>query len=102
MVMSSGETPADFNVLGGWRRTFLHIPQQKHRKAKETVETSLFFFFFSKKESPEVYSVRNIATFGQTEVELTQLVVDGVKLLIAMEKRLQASADIHELLPSHK
>ncbi|KAG7455558.1 creatine kinase M-type-like [Solea senegalensis] len=53
-------------------------------------------------ESSEVYVLSNTATFGPSEVELTQLVVDGVKLLIAMEKRLEEVRDIEELVPAQK
>lgn len=53
-------------------------------------------------ESPELYHVSNVATFGVSEVVLTQLVVDGVKLLIAMEKRLEGGRDIDELVPAQK
>ncbi|KAG7460554.1 creatine kinase M-type-like [Solea senegalensis] len=53
-------------------------------------------------ESSEVYVLSNAATFGPSEVELTQLVVDGVKLLIAMEKRLEEVRDIEELVPAQK
>ena len=44
----------------------------------------------------------NIATFGLSEVGVTQLVVDGVKLLIAMEKKLEDAGDIDELVPTQK
>ncbi|KAI3352683.1 hypothetical protein L3Q82_020145 [Scortum barcoo] len=53
-------------------------------------------------ESPSLYCVSNTATFGVSEVGLTQLVVDGVKLLVAMEKRLKAHGDIDELVPAQK
>ncbi|XP_035493835.1 zgc:172076 isoform X2 [Scophthalmus maximus] len=53
-------------------------------------------------ESSVLYVVSNAATFGPSEVELTQLVVDGVKLLVAMEKRLEVDGDIDELVPTQK
>lgn len=53
-------------------------------------------------ESPATHRVSNVATFGLSEAGLTQLVVDGVKLLIAMEKRLEGGQDIDELVPSQK
>lgn len=63
-------------------------------------------FKFSKSfhfpDSPELYNIGNMATFGLTEVALTQLVVDGVKLLIIMEKRLEGSLSIDELVPAQK
>ncbi|XP_041839042.1 zgc:172076 [Melanotaenia boesemani] len=56
----------------------------------------------NKTESLTVYRVSNAITFGLSEVELTQLVVDGVKLLITMEKRLEADQDIDKLVPTQK
>ena len=53
-------------------------------------------------ESPALYCVSNMATFGPSEVELTQVVVDGVKLLIAMEKRLEGGGDIDDIVPTQK
>ncbi|KAK2918441.1 hypothetical protein Q8A73_002812 [Channa argus] len=53
-------------------------------------------------ESPALYRVSNAATFGLSEVVLTQQLVDGAKLLIAMEKRLEANGDIDELVPTQK
>lgn len=44
----------------------------------------------------------NAGTFGESEVALTQLVVDGVKLLVNMEKILEKNGDIDELVPSQK
>ncbi|XP_072239651.1 creatine kinase M-type [Leuresthes tenuis] len=55
-----------------------------------------------KTDSPTLYHVSSAATFGPNEVELTQLVVDAVKLLIAMEKRLERDIDIDELVPTQK
>ncbi|RVE76616.1 hypothetical protein OJAV_G00010390 [Oryzias javanicus] len=93
-------SPAD---VGTGLKVSVHLKLQllpKHKRLPDVLKR--LKICMEETESPEVYSVRNSRTFGQTEVELTQLVVDGVKLLIAMEKRLQACADIHELLPSHK
>lgn len=44
----------------------------------------------------------NVATFGMSEVGVAQLVVDGVKLIIAMEKRLEVGGDIDHLVPTQK
>ncbi|XP_024145798.1 zgc:172076 [Oryzias melastigma] len=93
-------SPAD---VGTGLKVSIHLKLQllpKHKRLPDVLKR--LKISMEKTESPEVYRVTNSRTFGQTEVELTQLVVDGVKLLIAMEKRLQACADIHELLPSHK
>ncbi|XP_036373180.1 creatine kinase M-type-like [Megalops cyprinoides] len=54
-------------------------------------------------ESSGVYKVYNIPTIGFTEVELMQLLVDGVKLLIVMEKKLQEpDGSIDHLVPAQK
>uniref|UniRef100_UPI003D7D4BCD zgc:172076 n=1 Tax=Danio rerio TaxID=7955 RepID=UPI003D7D4BCD len=51
---------------------------------------------------PGVYKISNLQTIGVTEVGLTQLVVDGVKLLIRMEKRLENNGGIDDLVPAQK
>ncbi|XP_039513129.1 zgc:172076 isoform X2 [Pimephales promelas] len=51
---------------------------------------------------PGVYKISNLQTIGLTEVVLTQLVVDGVKLLIRMEKRLKNNSGIEDLVPTRK
>ncbi|KAM9313579.1 creatine kinase M-type [Pholidichthys leucotaenia] len=56
----------------------------------------------SKEGDWQVCNVSNEPTFGLSEVELAQLVVDGVKLLINMEKRLEANDGIDNLIPAHK
>lgn len=70
----------------------------KQDNRTHTLRFKLTFF----PESPVLYCVSNAATFGLSEVVLTQLVVDGVKLLIAMEKRLEDNQDIDELVPTQK
>ena len=47
----------------------------------------------------EVYNISNAQTIGLDEVGFTQLVVDGVKLLIRMEKRLEGEEKIDDLVP---
>ncbi|KAG9266420.1 creatine kinase, testis isozyme-like [Astyanax mexicanus] len=49
-----------------------------------------------------MHKVSNQQTIGLTEVELTQLVVDGVKLLIRIEKRLENNGGIDDLVPAQK
>lgn len=44
----------------------------------------------------------NTPTIGFSEVGVVQLVVDGVKLLIRMEKRLENHGGIDDLVPTHK
>ncbi|KAI4832235.1 hypothetical protein KUCAC02_015209 [Chaenocephalus aceratus] len=51
---------------------------------------------------PSAVLCEQLVTFGLSEVGLTQLVVDGVKLLIAMEKRLEVNGDIEGLIPAQR
>ena len=46
-----------------------------------------------------VYDISNADRLGYSEVELVQGVVDGVKLLIEMEKRLEQGKGIDDLMP---
>ncbi|KAJ8250497.1 hypothetical protein COCON_G00224190 [Conger conger] len=53
--------------------------------------------------SSRVFKVSNAHTIGFTEVELVQMLVDGVKLLIRMEKALEdPEGSIHHLVPAQK
>ena len=47
-----------------------------------------------------VFDISNADRLGFSEVELVQKVIDGVKLLIQMEKALEASETIDSLIPS--
>ncbi|KFP90354.1 Creatine kinase B-type [Apaloderma vittatum] len=49
-----------------------------------------------------VFDVSNADRLGFSEVELVQMVVDGVKLLIEMEKRLENGQSIDDLMPDQK
>ncbi|NXP63062.1 KCRB kinase, partial [Chloropsis cyanopogon] len=49
-----------------------------------------------------VFDVSNADRLGFSEVELVQMVVDGVKLLIEMEKRLEQGQSIDDLMPAQK
>ncbi|NXJ08639.1 KCRB kinase, partial [Odontophorus gujanensis] len=49
-----------------------------------------------------VFDVSNADRLGFSEVELVQMVVDGVKLLIEMEKRLEKGQSIDDLMPAQK
>ncbi|XP_023138140.2 zgc:172076 isoform X1 [Amphiprion ocellaris] len=75
-----------------------HLP--KHKRLQDILKR--LRIRMDKTESPVLYRVSNVATFGQTEVALTQLMVDGVKLLITMETRLEVRGDIDELVPTQK
>ncbi|EPQ01490.1 Creatine kinase B-type [Myotis brandtii] len=49
-----------------------------------------------------VFDISNADRLGFSEVELVQMVVDGVKLLIEMEKRLEQGQAIDDLIPAQK
>nr|XP_056707017.1 creatine kinase B-type isoform X1 [Euleptes europaea] len=49
-----------------------------------------------------VFDVSNADRLGFSEVELVQMVVDGVKLLIEMEKCLEKGKSIDDLIPAQK
>lgn len=49
-----------------------------------------------------VYDISNADRLGFSEVELVQFMVDGVKLLIVMEKRLEKGESIDDIMPSQK
>ncbi|OCT64934.1 hypothetical protein XELAEV_18041172mg [Xenopus laevis] len=49
-----------------------------------------------------VFDVSNADRLGFSEVELVQTVVDGVKLLVEMEKRLEKGESIDDLIPTQK
>ncbi len=49
-----------------------------------------------------VFDISNADRLGFSEVELVQMVVDGVKLLVDMEKRLEAGQSIDDLMPEQK
>ncbi|NXT33356.1 KCRB kinase, partial [Pelecanoides urinatrix] len=49
-----------------------------------------------------VFDVSNADRLGFSEVELVQMVVDGVKLLTEMEKRLEKGQSIDDLIPAQK
>eukprot|EP00058_Branchiostoma_floridae_P001932 XP_002587420.1 hypothetical protein BRAFLDRAFT_115917 [Branchiostoma floridae] len=46
-----------------------------------------------------IFDISNTDRLGFSEVELVQKVVDGVKLLVEMEKRLEKKKDIGDLIP---
>lgn len=47
-----------------------------------------------------MFDISNLDRLGFSEVELVQKVIDGVNLLIAMEKRLDNNRPINDLVPS--
>ncbi|XP_050926910.1 zgc:172076 isoform X2 [Lates calcarifer] len=93
-------SPAD---VGTGLRIRVHLKLQhlpKHKRLQDVLKR--LRICMDRTESSALYVVSNAATIGLSEVELTQLVVDGVKLLIAMEKRLEVDRDIDELVPTQK
>ncbi|XP_028252685.1 creatine kinase B-type [Parambassis ranga] len=49
-----------------------------------------------------VFDISNADRLGFSEVELVQMVVDGVNLLVDMEKRLEGGDSIDDLMPEQK
>ncbi|XP_038641955.1 creatine kinase M-type [Scyliorhinus canicula] len=49
-----------------------------------------------------VYDISNADRLGFSEVEQVQMVVDGVKLMIEMEKHLEKGKSIDDLMPAQK
>ncbi|KAM7376396.1 hypothetical protein PAMP_006132 [Pampus punctatissimus] len=49
-----------------------------------------------------VFDISNADRLGFSEVELVQMVVDGVKLLVEMEKKLEKGQSIDDLMPAQK
>uniref|UniRef100_A0A672ZSQ3 creatine kinase n=1 Tax=Sphaeramia orbicularis TaxID=375764 RepID=A0A672ZSQ3_9TELE len=49
-----------------------------------------------------VFDISNADRLGFSEVELVQMVVDGVNLLVEMEKRLEGGDAIDDLMPEQK
>lgn len=49
-----------------------------------------------------VFDISNADRLGFSEVELVQMVVDGVKLLVEMEKQLEMGGSIVDLMPAQK
>lgn len=49
-----------------------------------------------------VFDISNADRLGFSEVELVQMVVDGIKLLIEMEKRLESGESVDDLIPEQK
>lgn len=49
-----------------------------------------------------VFDISNADRLGFSEVELVQMVVDGVRLLVDMEKRLEKGQSIDDIMPAQK
>ena len=48
----------------------------------------------------DIYDLSNMARLKKTEREFVQQVIDGVKVIVEMEKRLEAGKSIDDLLPA--
>ncbi|KAI1896917.1 hypothetical protein AGOR_G00099810 [Albula goreensis] len=94
-------SPAD---VGTGLRASVWIKLQRlsqHKRMKSILER--LRLRMDSTESTGVYKVYNPHTIGFSEVELLQLLVDGVKLLTVMEKRLeQPGGSIDDLVPAQK
>lgn len=49
-----------------------------------------------------VFDISNADRLGSSEVEQVQCVVDGVKLMIEMEKKLEKGESIDSMIPAQK
>lgn len=49
-----------------------------------------------------VFDISNADRLGSSEVEQVQLVVDGVKLMVEMEKKLEKGESIDGMIPAQK
>lgn len=49
-----------------------------------------------------VFDISNADRLGSSEVQQVQLVVDGVKLMIEMEKKLEKGESIDDMIPAQK
>jgi len=49
-----------------------------------------------------VFDISNADRLGFSEVELVQMVVDGVKVMVEMEKRLEKGQSIDDIMPAQK
>lgn len=49
-----------------------------------------------------VFDISNADRLGSSEVQQVQLVVDGVKLMVEMEKKLEKGESIDGMIPAQK
>ncbi|XP_069787325.1 creatine kinase M-type-like isoform X2 [Narcine bancroftii] len=50
----------------------------------------------------DVYEISNADRIGFSEVQLSQLVIDGIKLLMNMDKKMEQGKSINDLIPAQK
>ncbi|KAL4612843.1 creatine kinase, testis isozyme-like [Arapaima gigas] len=78
------------------------LPHMAHHQQLENILKRLRLHMDITEPSGEC-RVANAQTIGSTEVELMQLLVDGVKMLITMEKKLEETGgSIEHLIPAQK
>ena len=80
-----------------WRRVYYLV----------RLETNSEFSFYSTggvdtAAEGGIFDISNLDRLGFSEVELVQRVIDGVNLLIMMEKRMETNRPINDLLPPSK
>lgn len=49
-----------------------------------------------------VFDISNADRLGSSEVDQVQMVVDGVKLMVEMEKKLEKGESIDGMIPAQK
>uniref|UniRef100_A0A3P8YNT0 creatine kinase n=2 Tax=Esox lucius TaxID=8010 RepID=A0A3P8YNT0_ESOLU len=93
-------SPADVGT-GLRARVRVKLPElSRHKRLKDILRR--LRLCMDNTDCSGVYNVSNAQTIGLDEVGFMQLVVDGVQLLIRMEKRLQNEENIDDLVPLQK
>ena len=99
-----------------WHRYHLHQRYQQSDappdRSRQTVGLNsglcfcLFVFFYlggvDTASVGGVFDISNADRLGSSEVEQVQLVVDGVKLMVEMEKKLEKGESIDGMIPAQK
>lgn len=66
---------------------------------------SLYFYYPGGVDTASVggvFDISNADRLGSSEVQQVQLVVDGVKLMVEMEKKLEKGESIDGMIPAQK
>lgn len=74
------------------------------KQSDSTVDCCLFFYpgGVDTASVGGVFDISNADRLGSSEVEQVQLVVDGVKLMVEMEKKLEKGESIDGMIPAQK
>ncbi|XP_041070846.1 creatine kinase M-type-like [Carcharodon carcharias] len=95
--------------LGTGLRASVHIRLKyvsKHKKFGEVLQRlrleKIFTGSVDSSVESDVWDISNADRIGFSEVQLLQLVVDGIKLLINMDKYIEHGIPIDDLFPSQK